>query len=184
MCSPISSRVDVRNYPHLTGQQFANTLDSSDQQIGLLIGAGLYYEVVLGEVIKGSSGPIAVSSKLGWLLSGMVNSYKDDTSNMVSNIVLDIITSREEVFNDSQEITDSIAKFWKHESMGLLEETTAMTEEQDKKIIEYNKEQKRYEVSLPWKDENFKPLTSDYDMCKNRLNSLYRKLNGQTDLLS
>ena len=58
MCSPISSRVDVRNYPHLTGLQFANTLDSSDQQIGLLIGAGQYYEVVLGEVIKGSSGPI------------------------------------------------------------------------------------------------------------------------------
>jgi len=160
ICSPISSRVDVRNYPHFTGLQFANTLDSSDQQIGLLIGADQYYEVVLGDVIKGSSGPIAVSSKLGWLLSGPVNSYKDDTSNIVSNLDLDIIPSREEVFNDSQEITDLLAKFWKHESMGLLEETTATTEEQDKKVIEYNREQKWYEVSLPWRDENFEPLTS------------------------
>ena len=152
--------MDVRNYPHFTGLQFANTLDSSDQQIGLLIGVDQYYEVVLGDVIKGSSGPIAVSSKLGWLLSGPVNSYKDDTSNNVSNLDLDIIPSREEVFNDSQEITDLLAKFWKHESMGLLEETTATTEEQDKKIIEYNREQKWYEVSLPWRDENFEPLTS------------------------
>ena len=56
--------MDVPNYPHLTGLQFANALNSSDQQIGLLIGADQYYEVVLGEVIKGCSGPIDVSGKL------------------------------------------------------------------------------------------------------------------------
>ena len=58
--------------------------------------------------------------------------YKDDTSNIVSNLVLDIISPREGVFNDSQEITDSLAKFWKHESMGLLEESAAMIDKQDK----------------------------------------------------
>ena len=181
ICSPISSSVDVRNYPHLTGLQLANKLESSDQHIGILIGADQYYDVVLGEVIKGSSGPVAISSKLGWLLSGPVISYTD-SSNIVSNLVLDIIPSKEEVFNESKEITEALDKFWKHESLGLLEETPIM-QEKNKSTIEYDEKQKRYQVSLPWKNESFEPLTSDYEMCKNRLNSLYRKLKGQPDLL-
>ena len=34
----------------------------------VLIGADSYYEIVMGEIIKGNSGQVAVNSKLGWLL--------------------------------------------------------------------------------------------------------------------
>ena len=116
-------------------------------------------------MIKGSSGPVAISSKLGWLLSGPVVSY-NDSSNIVSNLVLDIIPSNEEVFNESKEIMEALDKFWKHELLGLLEEMPIM-KEMNKNTIEYDEKQKRYQVNLPWKNENCEPLTSDYKMCKN-----------------
>ena len=184
ICSPISSRVDVSSYPHLSGLQFANKLDCGDQQIGILVGADQYYEIVLGEVVKGSSGPVAISSKLGWLLSGPVMSYTDDNSRIVSNLVLDIIPSRREVFHESKEITDSLENFWKHESLGLIEDKQTTDEvSKSTNLVEYDDKQGRYEVSLPWKDEVFEPLHSNYDMCKNRLNSLYHKLTDKPDLL-
>ena len=132
-------------------------------------------------MIKGRSGLVAISSKLGWLLSGPVVSY-NDSSNIVSNLVLDIIPSNEEVFNESKEIMEMLDKFWKHEPLGLLEEMPIM-KEMNKNTIEYDEKQKRYQVNLPWKNENFEPLTSDYKMCKNRLKYLYHKVKGQPDLL-
>ena len=73
-CSPIEARVDVSEYPHLQGLALADTFSSSDKEIGILIGADHYHDIVTGEVIKGSLGPIATSSKLGWLLSGTISS--------------------------------------------------------------------------------------------------------------
>ena len=40
----------------------------------ILIGLDHYWNVVLGEVVRGGNGPTAVYSKLGWLLSGPVES--------------------------------------------------------------------------------------------------------------
>ncbi len=189
ICLPVSSRVDIGNYPHLSGLQLANKVDSRDQAISILIGADQYHNIVIGQVIKGSSGPVAISSKLGWLLSGPVVSHENDTissSNIVSNLVLDIVPSREEVINESKEITDSLQTFWKHESLGLTGEAEASAvNEQGRKqtVIEFKEKEKRYEVSLPYKEEKFEPLSSDLQMCTNRLNSLYRRLRKDSNLL-
>ena len=42
---------------------------------------------VTGEVKKGKSGPVAVSSKLGWLLSGPLNDSVTPTD-MQSNLII------------------------------------------------------------------------------------------------
>ena len=69
ICSPVSSCVDIRSYPHLAGLDIANRVDGNDQHISILVCADHYHDKVLGKGIKGSAGPVAVCSKLGWLIS-------------------------------------------------------------------------------------------------------------------
>ena len=58
------------NYAQLEGLELADfDDDDNDNTIDILIGADHYWDVVTGDAVKGESGPTAVSSKLGWLLS-------------------------------------------------------------------------------------------------------------------
>eukprot|EP00112_Aurelia_sp_Birch-Aquarium-sp1_P024221 Seg755.3 transcript_id=Seg755.3/GoldUCD/mRNA.D3Y31 product="hypothetical protein" protein_id=Seg755.3/GoldUCD/D3Y31 len=133
ICSPISSRIDLSDYPHLLGLRFADrNLGERNKRIDLLIGADYLYNVIIGEVVRGTSGPVAVSSKLGWLITGQTFSDTLTCSNVTSNLTLDQnievvdipdseIQENETNENDSQEITDSLKEFWKHESLGVSE---------------------------------------------------------------
>ena len=65
ICSPPPTDVEFNSYPHLQGLELADKVDvdSSDAN-NLLIGADLYYDIILSNVIRGE-GPVAVMSKLG-----------------------------------------------------------------------------------------------------------------------
>ena len=188
LCSPLSSRVDVSSYPHLQGLSLADTAASSDKPISVIIGVDHYYDIVQGEIRKGSAGPVAISSKLGWLLSGPVVACNDKNisscSNIVSNLAVEILPSTAEVTNESQEIVDALNEFWKHESSGLHENNDCGESESDK-ADKANIEMKdgRYEVSLPWKDDILQPLPSDFDMCRRRLESLFGRLKTKPEIL-
>ena len=187
-CSPVSSRIEVTRYPHLSGLELANSVHCSNQSIDVLIGADLYHHCVfLGEVLRGDDGPLAVSSRLGWLLSGPVTTNVNTSlseNNIVSKLVLDHFPSRERAIDETRDITASLKEFWKHESLGLIaddeenEDKPSTGRDVSKTKIEFDKEHKRYEVSLPWKDGIVDSVSSDYEMCHNRLLSLYRKLKG------
>ena len=188
VCSPLCNRVEISNYPHLNGLALAESVDVSSKRIDILIGADHYYDIVIGEVIRGSAGPVAISSKLGWLLSGPVSFSNDNESRICSgnnvinnNLVLDILPSREEVVDESREIVESLDRFWKHESMGIA------NDEQPSKYSPIEiafKENQRYEVGLPWKDNISDELETNYDLSKRRLLSLYNKLKADPKLLS
>ena len=61
ICSPVSSHIEVTRYPHLSGLELANSVHCCNQSIDVLIGADFYHNFVLGEVIRGEDGPVAVS---------------------------------------------------------------------------------------------------------------------------
>ena len=59
-------------YSYLNNSELADTGGRGD--IDLLIGADYYWAIVDRIVKKGESdGPVALSSKLGWILSGTIN---------------------------------------------------------------------------------------------------------------
>ena len=78
-CSALPSRVDLKDYSHLENLELADHFDSDNDSdsVDMLIGADMYFEVVTGDIIRGNEGPIAVSSKFGWLLSGPVKVPND-----------------------------------------------------------------------------------------------------------
>ena len=66
----------IQDMPHLRGLKLAHPVTSDENfAISLLIGADHYWDIVEDTVIRGQ-GPIAVASKLGYLLSGpLQNSF-------------------------------------------------------------------------------------------------------------
>ena len=87
------------SYPFLRDLKLADS-GQSKGKIDLLIGADFYWSVVDGAVKKGDDvGPVALGSKLGWLLSGPVikqNSFclTTDTENNVMQIANCIIDEK------------------------------------------------------------------------------------------
>ena len=57
----------MSQYPHLQGLELAdeNLLDHNSDCIDVLIEPDHYWDIVTGSVIKGSDGPVAVSSNFG-----------------------------------------------------------------------------------------------------------------------
>ena len=202
ICSPFSSRgIQISDYPHLRTLKLADSLDSHAKRVQLLIGADHYYDFVTGDVIKGNSGPVAVSSKLGWLLSGPFSSPSNVETNVNSHLILDYpqqfsipdseTNENENSTDENLEIIESLKNFWTHESMGLSElvenEETESTESINKETqdfdIKFNGE--RYEVSLPWRsDISHESLSENYGMCLTRLKALQSRLKRDPKLFS
>ena len=193
ICSPLCSYLEISDYPHLRGLQLADNVASPRKRIDLLIGADHFYEFVSGEVIKGSSGPVAIKSNLGWLLSGPYTSMSESNdANINTHLVLDSSKPRlcitdlevDQEIDHKQEISENLKTFWRHEAMGLSELTESDTSHQQNKEFQIEFNGMRYEVRLPW-DSDFanELLPNNYELCDKRLRSLFAKLKGKPELL-
>ncbi len=187
ICSPLNSMVNT-NYAHLEGLELADFGDDDkDNTIDILIGADHYWDVVTGDVVKGESGPTAVSSKPGWLLSGRIPKSVESQDPTVSNLILageSYNTSRyftDTVPKTEDKIVDSLKRFWETESIGIHDCQPGCNDD-DKFICDIRFTRNRYEVRLPWKEEN-PDIGTDYELCYNRLRSLHQRLTKQPDLL-
>ena len=80
-----SQYVLSQNYPHLQGLNIANSNSKTSFDVNLFVGLDFYYNFITGNVKRDQIGePIAVESKLGWLLTGplksnLVQTYLSDT---------------------------------------------------------------------------------------------------------
>lgn len=105
----------VEDYPHLKDVELADFDPNlnDDKSIDILVGADYYWQFVTGEVVRGSDGPTAMSSKLGWLLSG----YSPKTSagdSTINNLILVgecIDNSRVQTDHDD-ELMNVLKQFW------------------------------------------------------------------------
>ena len=74
ICSPLPSAIES----HLQDLPLADECDEPRKEVDMLIGSNFYWSFVTGDVVKSSERPVAVGSKLGWLLSGPIDSHKTD----------------------------------------------------------------------------------------------------------
>ena len=68
-------------FPHLSSLNFADThLSNTPLNVDMLIGSDFYWQLTTGEVIRRQTGPVAINTKLGWVLSGpVITDETDDT---------------------------------------------------------------------------------------------------------
>lgn len=102
--------------PHLTGLELADDPGDNQQlQVDVLIGSDHYWDLITGRLRKGISGPVAIHTKLGWVLSGPISSRQTDKSHSLVTHSLHVNSQPSEV----QALNETMKSFWELESFGI-----------------------------------------------------------------
>ena len=188
ICSPLATNLDVSRYPHLQDLDLAdvNIVEGSQPNIDILIGSDYYFDIITGEIVRGDSGPVAVSSKFGWVVSGPACEIEAITGISVANLIIEkrgpLATENPYVANeDETELTSALRRFWDIESLGIKEERNT-NEREFLREVRFKEDEGRYEVNLPWKTDST-PKSDGYLMCVNRLRQLHSRLKKDKSLL-
>ena len=131
----------------------------------------------MGQVIRGDSGPTAIHTKVGWILSGPANHLEVAVNLALASthtLKIDVHPSMETALDDC------LKRFWDLESLGVVKEETSVYERFVQKI---KFDGHRYEVCLPWK-EYHPPLPDHRELCRRRLLSLLKRLRQTPQLLT
>ena len=187
ICSPISNHaveVAVEKYAHLSGLDLADSSGPSDEaEIDILIGADFYWNFISNESRRGDeSGPVALLTRLGWVLSGPIDVKCEEassTTNLAATHVLRIDANPvQEELNSN--MTEQLKKFWDLESVGIRDNETSVY---DKFVEEIQFNGERYEAKLPFK-EHHPTIPDNHAVSVKRLRRLVHRLQEQPALLT
>ena len=111
----------VSQHPHLSGLNLADASDKVlNMPIDMLVGSDYYWQLVTGNICRGASGPVAVHTKLGWVLSGpsSLENYRQCSTNLsVAHVLYSETHSAEQCT-----LEDQLRAFWELEALGIQEE--------------------------------------------------------------
>ncbi len=166
-----------KDFPHLRHIYFSDVSKEDILQVDVLIGSNFLWEFQGMETIRGEkTHPVAVNTKLGWVLSGPLKG-KSLLENNVETVNVSFIESFEP--NSKHKHFDKmVEKIWDLDSIGVRETNDVYTDAIDN--ISFNGQ--RYSVALPWK-VGHKQLPSNFSNSYNRLKGQIRKLQGTPKLL-
>ena len=112
ICDPLShqpTRRAMEKHEHLHDLELADLCSIDDRlQIDLLIGSDFYWSMVTGVIRRGRSGPTAIQTKVGWVLSGPTD-VREVTTNLTftSTHLLNVHCIAAE-----DKLEDRLKKFW------------------------------------------------------------------------
>ncbi|XP_069115378.1 uncharacterized protein [Argopecten irradians] len=174
-----SNRKHIAKLPHLKGLKLAHPVSADETfEVSLLIGADHYWDIVQDKVVRGK-GPIAVKSKIGYLLSGP---YQGISSlNQRQNMsVMNVLVSHKKDECD-------LEKFWKVESLGIQkkddkteDESCTYLENYKQSCIEFRGN--KYIAKLPWRDDH-SPLPTNKEVARRRTESVINRLSKDPVML-
>ena len=186
ICNPVQPQeLDIAESTKMTLNEFdlADTYHTDDEiLIEILIGLDYYWSIVMGGVIRTSSGPVAIASKFGYILSGPIEDRKfsNVTTSACATRAPPITKSMTNVITTDlkpDEIKKSLNKFWNTEGLGVVKEEFLKPNE-----VRIRHNGIRYEVELPWK-EKYPDISDNYTLAKRRLYSLIKRLQKDPEML-
>ena len=133
-----------------------------------------------GGCIRGEYGPVALETKLGWVLSGSVPGTSATSSTQTNLTQTHVVFVQAENDSKKDPLKTELSKFWELESLGIVQAEEEMVYEKFEENIRFL--DGRYEVKLPWKKEH-PELPDNYKLSLGRLNSLKKKLNSKPEIL-
>ena len=157
-----------------------NSCGNDSLNVDILIGSDNYWKLVTGKVMHEADGPMAVHTRLGWVLSGPVEGLacQGTLASLVTTHALAVDTYTPE--DSKQDLDSRLKAFWDLESIGIKSNEYSVYQEFEKTI---KFKDNRYEVSLPWKQ--FHPeLPDHYDLSLKRLVGLLKRLRETPEVLS
>ena len=157
----------------------------------LLVGNDYYLDIIETEKIEVNPGLYLLSSKLGWIISGKTTSI--DTTKRSCDMSMLILThgnslTENSLFTDVDKalpLKPSFEDFWNIESIGITDATTNIDDEKAmqnfKKTLK--RENGRYQVTWPWKEEDILDLPEKRGLSLGRLKSLANKIQKQPEIM-
>ena len=167
-CQPIS--ICCSDFDHLSGIELVDSSDGHRSlEVDILIGSDQYWDLVTGETRRGSSGPVALCTKLGWVLSGPTAST---TTDVPASCLVTHTLRVSGLSTESQLLDNRIKAFWELESFGIAASDHSACND-FKSSIQFVAG--RYAVQLPWKEAH-PALPDNYQLCLKRLRGLLKRL--------
>lgn len=180
ICNPLTSQPinQLKNmHEHLVDLDLADAAEHPDAlEVDVLVGSDSYWKLVTGRIIRGDDGPIAIHTRVGWVLSGPVN-HMEVSINLVCAVTHSL---KIDIVSTEPTLDDQLKRFWDLESLGIVKEEASVYE---KFIQRIRLDNHRYEVCLPWK-ESHPPLPDHQGLCRKRLLSLLKRLRQTPELLT
>ena len=177
ICSQVSAmplESCQRNYEHLKSLELVNSSEAGEPDI--LIGSDYYWSIVTGEIVRGGDRePVAVRTKLGWILSGPVSFNCDEQSS--AGLITHVL--RVDCSPSLKDLDNTLRKFWELESLGVVDSEVSVYEQFGSNITLRNG---RYEVYLPWRDP-YLSIPDNLLLSQRRLLSLLKRLKRDPDIL-
>ncbi|XP_063446844.1 uncharacterized protein LOC134726374 [Mytilus trossulus] len=167
------------SFQHLNGLKLAHpALQDEDFDISVLVGADYYWDIVGDRVIRGS-GPTAVQSKVGYLLSGPIQ-LNTNSNNQSTSSIMNILTPHRLEECERH-------KFWEIESIGTEtdSEVKAKTYLQEMTTYQENNihlKDNRYIAEFPWKQEH-PELPSNEMIARKRAYNVINRLAKELEML-
>lgn len=121
ICEPLTAQpisLCLGKFEHLKRLDLADYSDGQDSlQIDVLIGADYYWELVTGHTSRCDSGPVAVHTRLGWVLSGPIPKMKRSkcSTTLLTTHTLHVGTA----LNETETLNETLHSFWELESLGV-----------------------------------------------------------------
>ena len=178
ICSPVPSKVSLHEHPHLLDLDLADRISGNmdiQNNIYVLIGSA-YWDIITWEVARGDGKLVAVNSKFGWFASGPTKGDSGTAHFTTSNVIFQKPYDFMESQNQATKLANTLNRFWDIESAGITETSSKVNEdEQFLRFIKFDKDEGRYEVDLPWREQTCKQ-SDNFDLSVTRLNCLKARL--------
>lgn len=157
ICSPLNYQevqFAGKNNAHLKDIVFWECISEENFVVDILIGVDQYRNIANGEARRGESGPVTMSTRSGWTLSGPVeieNAPGSETHsvNLAATNVLQLDARRDEMDVHDMEVDEKLCILWKLESMGIKQEENSVLGT-FKEIITFRNQ--RYNIGSLWKE--------------------------------
>lgn len=154
--------------------------NNSSLSVDILIGADHYWKFFSNEIIRATVnvGPVAINSKLSFILSGPCS--KSETTESATNVVISMHSMKicNEVITEIMKLSETMNKFWDLEALGIKPGEQSVYEKFTEDIKCVNG---RYEVKLPFK-EHHDILHDNYNLAKTRLKGQWNKFKNNHSL--
>jgi hypothetical protein len=172
ICEPLATQpipACIEENQHLASLDLADFADTSSRfKVDILIGSDYYWSLVTGEICRGDSGPIAIHTKLGWVLSGPIALSDSEQSSV--NLITTHVLKADVLQPTLEPLNDTLRSFWELESLSILGPEKTV---HDEFVETVTFKDGRYQVSLPCK-EFHQPLPNPFQLSLNRLWGLLR----------
>ncbi|XP_055543399.1 uncharacterized protein LOC129728947 [Wyeomyia smithii] len=158
-------KVDIRCWTFPANLSLADPAFHIPNEIEMIIGAELFFELLQGGRIKLASGaPMLVETQLGWIVSGTARLHKSNSTNSVCHLN-----------RVDEQLNRTLVKFWELETCQQASPHT-LREQAIEKYYEQTVSRNdtgRYIVKLPF-NENKAQLGDSLETARNRFNRLLR----------